>query len=297
MKTTLEAREELFMIFPCSQGSEIGMFLEAWPLIIPTNSSTIHAAPLSIVMEPWKSVYHGVHCLSIVVLTIYGLYNIFKCIDKLELIEEALVMPIYSRISFMLFGLASLGLGPCAFTNSDVSAGEKQSNTPSRVEASMAPLYGFRLPDIDGRPVDLKTFKGKVLLIVNTASMCGNTPQYADLQEMYERYRERGFEVLAFPANDFGQQEPGTNQEIKGFCYTRYSISFPLFSKITVVGKEKHPLYRYLTEQSPFPGRVTWNFQKYLVDRSGNVIGKYDPGMNPLSPTILSDVEKALATS
>jgi len=206
-------------------------------------------------------------------------------------------MPIYSKILFVLSGLLLLGLGLCAFTESDVNAREKQSNVPSRADTAMAPLYGFRLPDIDGHPVDLKTFKGKVLLIVNTASMCGNTPQYADLQEMYERYQERGFEILAFPANDFGQQEPGTNQEIKGFCYTKYSISFPLFSKISVVGKEKHPLYQYLTEQSPFPGRVTWNFQKYLVDRSGNVIGKYDPGMNPLSPTILSDVEKALATS
>jgi len=206
-------------------------------------------------------------------------------------------MPISSRILSLLYGLVFLGLGLCAFTEADVNAREKESNVPSRADTSMAALYGFRLPDIDGHPVDLKTFKGKVLLIVNTASMCGNTPQYADLQEMYERYQERGFEVLAFPANDFGQQEPGTNQEIKGFCYTRYSISFPLFSKISVVGKEKHPLYRYLTEQSPFPGRVTWNFQKYLVDRSGNVIGKYDPGMNPLSPTILSDVEKALAKS
>ena len=206
-------------------------------------------------------------------------------------------MAIYSRILFAISGLLLLGLGLCAFTESDVNAREKQSNVPSRADTSKTPLYGFSLPDIDGHQVDLKTFKGKVLLIVNTASMCGNTPQYADLQEMYERYQERGFEILAFPANDFGQQEPGTNQEIKGFCYTKYSISFPLFSKISVVGKEKHPLYRYLTEQSPFPGRVTWNFQKYLVDRSGNVIGKYDPGMNPLSPAILSDVEKALATS
>lgn len=206
-------------------------------------------------------------------------------------------MAIYSKILVGLSGLIFLGLGLCAFMESDVNAREEQSNVASRPGTSMAPLYGFRLPDIDGHPVDLKTFKGKVLLIVNTASMCGNTPQYADLQEMYERYQERGFEILAFPANDFGQQEPGTNQEIKGFCYTRYSISFPLFSKISVVGKEKHPLYQYLTERSPFPGRVTWNFQKYLVDRSGNVIGQYDPGMTPLSPTILSDVEKALAKS
>lgn len=206
-------------------------------------------------------------------------------------------MSIYSKIFLALFGFATLGIGLCAFTESDGDAKEKLSNTTSGSGHSTAPLYGFRLPDIDGHPVDLKTFKGKVLLIVNTASFCGNTPQYEGLQEMYERYRERGFEVLAFPANDFGQQEPGTNQEIKGFCYTKYSISFPLFSKISVVGKEKHPLYRYLTEQSAFPGRVTWNFQKYLVDRSGNVIGKYDPGMNPLSPAILADVERALAAS
>lgn len=206
-------------------------------------------------------------------------------------------MPIYSRTPLALSGAVLLGLGFIAFSLSNTYANEKQSTTLSRTGVAVAPLYGFRLPDIDGRPVDLKAFKGKVLLIVNTASMCGNTPQYAGLQEMYERYQERGFEVLAFPANDFGQQEPGTNQEIKGFCYTKYSVSFPLFSKISVVGKDKHPLYRYLTEQSAFPGRVTWNFQKYLVDRSGNVIGKYDPGMNPLSPAILADVEKALAAS
>ncbi len=206
-------------------------------------------------------------------------------------------MPIYSKTLLALSGVVLLGLGFIAFSTSNTYANEKRSTVFSRTDIAAAPLYGFRLPDIDGRPVDLKTFKGKVLLIVNTASMCGNTPQYAGLQEMYERYQERGFEVLAFPANDFGQQEPGTNQEIKGFCYTKYSVSFPLFSKISVVGKDKHPLYRYLTEQSAFPGRVTWNFQKYLVDRSGNVIGKYDPGMNPLSPAILTDVEKALAAS
>lgn len=207
------------------------------------------------------------------------------------------MMSKYSKTFLVLSGLVLLGLGFSPLLNSEATARDKQSNAASKADVTTAPLYGFRLPDIDGHPVDLKTFKGKVLLIVNTASMCGNTPQYADLQEMYERYQERGFEILAFPANDFGQQEPGTNQEIKGFCYTKYSISFPLFSKISVVGKDKHPLYRYLTEQSAFPGRVTWNFQKYLVDRSGHVIGKYDPGMNPLSSTIVTDLEKALAAS
>lgn len=162
--------------------------------------------------------------------------------------------------------------------------------------ANAAPLYQFSLPDIDGRMVALEQFKGKVLLLVNTASMCGNTPQYAGLQEMYERYHDRGFEVLAFPANNFGQQEPGTNTEIKSFCYTKYSLTFPLFSKISVAGKDQHPLYRYLTEQSPFRGRVTWNFQKYLVDRAGRVIGKYDPGLNPLSPQIIAAIEQALSS-
>jgi glutathione peroxidase len=196
-------------------------------------------------------------------------------------------MKIYSKRSVVLFGLTLLWLGGTVYLEPELNASGKQSNVPSHVGELSAPLYGFRLPDIDGRPVDLKKFKGKVLLIVNTASMCGNTRQYAGLQEMYDRYRDRGFEILAFPANHFGQQEPGTNEEIKEFCYTKYSISFPLFSKISVVGKEQHPLYRYLTQQSSFPGRAMWNFQKYLVDRSGHVIGKYDPGMNPLSPTIL----------
>ena len=201
----------------------------------------------------------------------------------------------HMRVCSLVFGL--ILFGSLVITGEQGVAGEKLSASTLKGKDSTAPLYGFSLPDIDGRLVDLKTFKGKVLLIVNTASMCGNTPQYAGLQEMYERYQDRGFEILAFPANDFGQQEPGTNEEIKGFCYTKYSISFPLFSKISVTGNSRHPLYHYLTEQSPFPGRVTWNFQKYLVDRSGQVIGKYDPGMNPLSKTIIADVEKALAKS
>ena len=156
-------------------------------------------------------------------------------------------------------------------------------------------LYDFILDDIDGRPLSLGQFKGKVLLLVNTASFCGNTPQYSDLQAIYDRYKEQGFEILAFPANNFGQQEPGTNQEIKSFCFTKYSLTFPLFSKISVKGPDKHPLYRYLTEESPFPGEVEWNFQKYLVDRSGRVVAKYHHRTKPLSDQIVQDVEKALA--
>jgi glutathione peroxidase len=156
-------------------------------------------------------------------------------------------------------------------------------------------LYDFTMDDIDGTPVNLGKYRGKVLLVVNTASFCGNTPQYADLQSMYEQYRDKGFEILAFPANNFGQQEPGTNAEIKSFCYTKYSLAFPLFSKISVKGEDKHPLYRYLTEQSPFPGEVEWNFQKYLVDRSGNVVGRFHHRTKPLSPEIVTEVERVLA--
>lgn len=156
-------------------------------------------------------------------------------------------------------------------------------------------VYDFTLNDIDEKPVSLSQFKGKVLLLVNTASFCGNTPQYTDLEKMYEQYREKGFEILAFPANNFGQQEPGTNAEIKTFCFTKYSLSFPLFSKISVKGTDKHPLYRYLTEQSPFPGEVEWNFQKYLVDRSGKVIARYPHRTKPSAPEVVQDLERLLA--
>ncbi len=132
-------------------------------------------------------------------------------------------------------------------------------------------------------------------MVVNTASFCGNTPQYGGLQTLFERYREQGFTILAFPANDFGEQEPGTNKEIAEFCYTKYALEFPLFSKITVLGENKHPLYRYLTEETPFPGEIKWNFQKFLVDRSGQVIARYRPGMKPLTPKIVEDIESALA--
>jgi len=157
-------------------------------------------------------------------------------------------------------------------------------------------LYDFTMDDIDGKPVNLNQYRGKVLLVVNTASLCGNTPQYTDLESIYERYHDKGFEVLAFPANNFGQQEPGTNAEIKGFCLTKYSVSFPLFSKISVKGSDKHPLYQYLTEQSPFPGEIEWNFQKYLVDRSGNVVGRFHHRTKPLSAEIVQEVERVLTT-
>lgn len=175
--------------------------------------------------------------------------------------------------------------------------GSAQTGQEGPLMAAKTPsLYDFTMNDIDGKPVTLNQYKGKVLLVVNTASFCGNTPQYSDLQAMYEQYHEKGFEILAFPANNFGQQEPGTNQEIKSFCFTKYSLTFPLFSKISVKGSDKHPLYQFLTEQSPFPGEVEWNFQKYLVDRSGNIVGRFHHRTKPLAPEIVKEVERALAS-
>ena len=163
--------------------------------------------------------------------------------------------------------------------------------------AKTVTVYDFTLNDIDGKPVPLHQFKGKVLLIVNTASLCGNTPQYSELQNLYETYEAKGLEILAFPANNFGRQEPGSDAEIKSFCFTKYSLTFPLFGKISVKGQDKHPLYRYLTEQSPFPGEVEWNFQKYLIDRSGNVVARYHHRTKPLSNEVIMDVERVLATN
>jgi glutathione peroxidase len=204
------------------------------------------------------------------------------------------------RAVMMAMGILA-GCGPgYLLTPGSAQAGDQerlqQKTEGVRLVSTQAgSIYDFTLDDIDGKPLPLNKFKGKVLLVVNTASFCGNTPQYDQLQTMYDKYQEKGLEILAFPANNFGQQEPGTNEEIKSFCYTKYSLTFPLFSKISVKGGDKHPLYRYLTEQSPFPGEVEWNFQKYLVDRSGNVIARYHHRTKPLSDEIVRDVERTLA--
>jgi glutathione peroxidase len=194
-----------------------------------------------------------------------------------------------SKIRIVVSALV-VGLGLIAGLHS-VQAGQEGQ----RIVAKTPSIYDFTMDDIDGKPVNLSQYRGKVLLVVNTASFCGNTPQYSDLEKMYETYQEKGFEILAFPANNFGQQEPGTNQEIKTFCFTKYSLTFPLFSKISVKGEDKHPLYHYLTEQSPFPGEVEWNFQKYLIDRSGNVVARYHHRTKPLSDEIIRGVETALS--
>ena len=158
-----------------------------------------------------------------------------------------------------------------------------------------SPLYGFTMESIDGSPVALSTFRGDVLMIVNVASFCGHTPQYEDIESVYEKYKDRGFRVLAFPANNFGNQEPGTNQEIKEFCTSKYNVSFDLFSKISVKGEDQHPLYRFITTRSAVPGEVQWNFQKYLVDRSGTVVAMFPSKVKPTDREFIQKLEALLA--
>lgn len=155
-------------------------------------------------------------------------------------------------------------------------------------------IYDFQVKRIDGTEVSLAQFKGKALLIVNTASECGYTPQYKGLEELYQQYKARGFEVLAFPSNDFGGQEPGSNEEIKKFCELKYKTTFPLFAKIAVKGDGAHPLYRYLTGLPKNGGEVKWNFNKFLVAADGTVVAHFPSSAEPMSEEVRKQVEAAL---
>jgi glutathione peroxidase len=161
----------------------------------------------------------------------------------------------------------------------------------------METIHTFSAKDIDGKERSLSEFTGKVLLIVNVASKCGFTPQYKGLETLYHRYKARGFEILGFPANDFLRQEPGTDEEIKSFCSLTYNVTFPMFSKISVKGKDAHPLYVFLTGKPTnptFAGKIGWNFTKFLVDRTGKVIGRFEPKADPMGDLIPRAVEAAL---
>jgi glutathione peroxidase len=158
-------------------------------------------------------------------------------------------------------------------------------------------IYDFTVNDIDGNEVSLENYRGKVILIVNVASKCGFTPQYEGLQSLYEKYRDRGFVILGFPANNFFGQEPGTDQEIKDFCTLNFGVSFPMFSKISVKGKDIHPLYRYLTSKKTnpeFSGSIKWNFTKFLVDREGKIAARFQSKQNPESAAVVGVLERLL---
>lgn len=179
--------------------------------------------------------------------------------------------------SFIMVGICMVGLFACS--------------GDARADGSFYDLSATR---IDGSKASLAEFKGKVALVVNTASQCGYTPQYTELQELYLRFKDRGFVVLGFPSNDFGGQEPGTNTEIQKFCSSKFGVTFPLFSKTKVVGEEKDTVYGFLTA-STGGGEVAWNFEKFLVGKDGLVVERYPSSVTPLSPRLIEAIERTLA--
>lgn len=162
----------------------------------------------------------------------------------------------------------------------------------------VAPALNFTVKDILGKPINLARYQGSVILVVNVASKCGNTPQYKSLESLYEKYKGQGLVVLGFPCNDFGAQEPGTEKEIKEFCELTYKVAFPMFSKVAVKGDATAPLYKFLTDKTTNPkfgGPIEWNFAKFLINRKGEVVGRIKAGIDPATPAVVTEIEKALA--
>ncbi len=158
-------------------------------------------------------------------------------------------------------------------------------------------VHEFSMDALNGTPTPLASFKGKVMLVVNVASQCGYTYQYEGLQALYVKYKDQGLVVAGFPANNFGGQEPGSNAEIGAFCKSKFGVTFPMFSKISVAGKDKAPLYQFLTDKSANPktgGEIPWNFTKYLVDRDGKVLARFDAATEPMSKELTTALEAAL---
>ena len=159
-----------------------------------------------------------------------------------------------------------------------------------------ASIYDVPVKDIDGKATDLSAYKGKVILIVNVASKCGFTPQYTALEATYKKYSDHGFVILGFPCNQFGAQEPGSDEEIKQFCTSKYAVTFPMFDKLEVNGANRHPLYVLLAgDTSPFPGNIKWNFTKFIIGKDGKILNRFDSKVKPGSPEITAAIETALA--
>ena len=168
---------------------------------------------------------------------------------------------------------------------------------PALALAASKSVYDFTLNSIDGQPSPLSSFKGKVVMLVNVASKCGYTPQYSALESTYEKYKDRGLVIVGIPANNFGAQEPGTNEEIKTFCSRKYNVTFPMMAKVSVKGSDQTPLYQFLTDKSLNPstgGEIKWNFTKFIFDRDGNAVARFEPEVTPDSPQVTAAIEKAL---
>lgn len=167
---------------------------------------------------------------------------------------------------------------------------------PAQEKKNMsAPFYSFTMKTLEGKDQSLSAYKGKVVMVVNTASFCGYTPQYKDLETIYKQYKDKGFVVIGFPANNFGKQEPGKDGDIAAFCERNYGVTFPMFSKISVKGDDIHPLYKYLTTETAFKEEVGWNFTKFIVDKNGSVVARYASKVKPTEKEILTKIDELLA--
>lgn len=185
----------------------------------------------------------------------------------------------------LLFAAAAI----CVSATALVESAEKGKKVP--------PVLDFKMKSLTGKPVDLSKYQGKVVLMVNVASQCGLTPQYEALEAVHEKYSDKGLAVLGFPSNDFGAQEPGTNEEIAQFCQENYGVKFDMFSKIAVKGEEQDPLYKHLTSEETNPGKagpISWNFEKFLIGRDGKVVERFEPKVAPDSPEVVAAIEKEL---
>lgn len=190
--------------------------------------------------------------------------------------------------SFIGLTASLLSLAVCTLTCLNVSMAEDKA----------PPALAFKMDSLDGKPVELKKYAGKVVMVVNVASECGLTPQYTDLQEIYAKYKDKGLVVAGFPCNQFGGQEPGTSKDISEFCTKNYGVTFDMFSKVDVNGEKACDLYKYLTTQETKPqgpGKISWNFEKFLIGRDGKVIARFNPRTKPDAPEVIEAIEKALA--
>lgn len=205
---------------------------------------------------------------------------LFSLLNKQDNIMNKIIM----NLAFVIILTTVLFLSPSHAKKH--SKGNKMTNNISQISVK----------DIDGKKVNLAAFKGKVLLIVNVASYCGFTKQYSGLEDIYKEYNSKGFEILAFPCNQFGEQEPGTNEEIKNFCSSKFDVTFKLFDKIDVNGKDKSPLYSILTDNEVTgKGDIKWNFEKFLIDKNGNIVERFSTSVEPTSDKLISVLKKELA--
>jgi len=193
-----------------------------------------------------------------------------------------------SNLIFVCMIMAFVGLSVPFSGHAQKPTGDDKGNKMAKETVN---YLDIPFKTITGEETNLEAFKGKVVLLVNVASECGFTPQYEGLETLYEKFKDSGLVILGFPANNFGGQEPGTNEEILKFCTSKFHVTFPMMSKISVKGKDKHPLYVYLTEHSNLPGEISWNFNKFLLDRDGHLVARYPSQTTPQDKELVSKIE------